>query len=215
MPSENRHADAHEVHRARNGNQAAFETLVRRHERRIYGLARRLTASVEDAQDVTQETFLTALRRLRSLRKPQAFGSWLTTIATRAALKLARQRRHGLTRAVEDATGSDENRITPRPMFIADWRETPDELAQRADTRRHLDAAIAALPALQRAAFLLRDVEGFSVRETAKALGISEGNVKIRLLRARLALREKLTRVFADPAQRTISHAHTEEIAQP
>ena len=96
------------------------------------------------------------------------------------------------------------------PEFIADWRETPDQLLQRAETRRLLDEAIAGLDPGYRAVFLLRDVEGLSVRETARILRLSEANVKVRLLRARLHLRERLTRVFGDAAhrERPDPHAH-------
>jgi RNA polymerase sigma-70 factor (ECF subfamily) len=82
----------------------------------------------------------------------------------------------------------------PHPEFIADWRQSPAELATRAETRRLLDEALQELDEKHRLVFLLRDVEGFSVKETAAQLGLSEVNVKVRLLRARLALRERLTR---------------------
>ena len=78
---------------AKNGDLAAFETLVKRHERRIYGLARRLTGSDQDAQDVTQQTFLSAIKNLSGFRATAAFSTWLTTIAVNAGLKVVRKRR--------------------------------------------------------------------------------------------------------------------------
>ena len=186
----------------------AFETLVSRHERRIYSLARRMTGSVEDAQDVTQQTFISALRNLSRFRETAAFSTWLTTIAANAALKVVRKRRGLPTQSLDEATAPAADGHIPHPEFIADWRETPDKLLQRAETRQQLDAAIASLDPGQRAVFLLRDVEDLSVRDTAKALRLSEANVKVRLLRARLQLRERLTRAFGDAARRYEPGSH-------
>lgn len=198
------------VRAAKNGDLAAFETLVKRHERRIYGLARRLTGSEHDAQDVTQQTFLSAVKNLSGFRETAAFSTWLTTIAANAALKVVRKRRGLPTTSLDEATEPDGDGQIPHPEYIADWRETPDRLAQRAETHQLLDAAIAELAPVHRAVFLLRDVEDLSIRDTAKALGISEANVKVRLLRARMQLRERLTRVFGDEARRYKpgNHAH-------
>lgn len=202
--------DAALVTAAKHGDLAAFEMLVTRHERRIYGLARRLTGFDEDAQDVTQLAFLDAMQHLDRFRETAAFSTWITTIAVHAALKLLRKRRGLPVTSLDAATEPDAEGYIPHPEFIADWSEAPDRLAQRAETSRLLDAAIAELDANHRAVFLLRDVEEMSVKETAEALGISEGNVKVRLLRARLALRERLTRLFGDRALRYTSgvHAH-------
>jgi len=205
--------DAALVRAARNGAMDAFETLMSRHERRIYGLARRMTGSVEDAQDVTQQTFISALRNLSRFRETAAFSTWLTTIAANAALKTVRKRRGLPTQSLDEATAPDDTGRIPHPEFIADWREPPDQLLQRAETRHLLDAAIAALDPGHRAVFLLRDVEAFSVRETAKTLRLSEANVKVRLLRARLQLRERLTRAFGDAAHRYEPGAHAHDLS--
>lgn len=201
------------VRAARNGDLAAFETLVKRHERRIYGLARRLTGSDEDAQDVTQQTFLSAVRALPRFREAAAFSTWLTTIAANAAFKVARKRRGLPTASLDAATEPGADGRIPHPDYIADWRETPDRLAQRAETHRLLDAAIAELDPGHRAVFLLRDVEDLSVRETARVLKLTEANVKVRLLRARMQLRERLTRAFGDEARRYEPDRHTRGLA--
>jgi RNA polymerase sigma-70 factor (ECF subfamily) len=199
------------VRAAKSGDLAAFETLVKRHERRIYGLARRLTGSEHDAQDVTQQTFLSAVKDLAGFRENAAFSTWLTAIAANAAMKVVRKRRGLPTTSLDEATAPDDDGHIPHPDYIADWRETPDRLAQRAETHRLLDAAIAELDPRHRAVFLLRDVEDLSVRDTSKALGISEANVKVRLLRARLQLRERLTRAFGDDERqyKPDAHAHS------
>jgi RNA polymerase sigma-70 factor, ECF subfamily len=201
------------VHAAKNGDLAAFEVLVKRHERRIYGLARRLTGSEQDAQDVTQQTFLSAVKSLAGFRETATFSTWLTTIAANASLKVLRKRRGLPMTSLEEATDPDEDGRIPHPEYIADWRETPDRLAQRAETHQLLDTAIAELAPAHRAVFLLRDVEDLSVRDTAKALEISEANVKVRLLRARMELRERLTRVFGDDTRRHQPGQHARGLA--
>ena len=197
--------DAGLVRRARSGDLDAFEELVSRHERRIYTLARRITANDQDAEDVTQEAFISALEHLAEFREEACFGTWLSRIATHAALKILRKRR-GLPTESLDATTEDG--ALPHPEYIADWRESPERLAQRNETARLIDDALAKLDEGHRLVFVLRDVEGLSVKETADALGLSEVNVKVRLLRARLALREELTRAFGDEGKRVMPHSH-------
>lgn len=199
------------VKRAKTGDLTAFEALVSRNERRIYGLARRITGSDEDAQDATQQAFLSAMQGLPRFRESSSFSTWLTTIAANAALKIVRKRKGLPTTSFDEATDPDESGRIPHPEFIADWREIPDRLLQKAETRQLLDSAIADLDPGHRAVFLLRDAEGLSVRETSRALGISEANVKVRLLRARLQLREKLTRIFGDSHRRYSQKEHLHE----
>ena len=143
------HADERDLVRAaKNGDLDAFELLVKRHERRIYGLARRLTGSEQDAQDVTQQTFLSAVKHLASFREMAAFSTWITSIAVNAALKVVRKRRGLPTTSLDEATEPDTGGHIPHPEYIADWRETPDRLAQRAETHQFLDAAIRGVPTL-------------------------------------------------------------------
>ncbi|MCX8090416.1 MAG: sigma-70 family RNA polymerase sigma factor [Verrucomicrobiae bacterium] len=197
------------VRRAKAGDMEAFEALVSQFERRVYTLALRITSNEHDAQDVTQETFLSALENLNKFREEASFTTWLSRIATHAALKIIRKRK-GLPSVSLDAErgeGSDDPPL-PLPDFIADWNQSPLELAQRHETRSVLDAALASLDEKHRAVFVLRDIEGLSVKETAETLGLSEANVKVRLLRARLQLRERLTRVFGDPTRRVLRQAH-------
>ncbi|MEI7436688.1 MAG: sigma-70 family RNA polymerase sigma factor [bacterium] len=196
------------IRAAKTGNLAAFEALVSRHERRIYSLAHRLTGSEHDAQDVTQQTFISAVRNLAGFRETSAFATWITTIAANAAMKVLRKRRGLPSISLDQAIAPDQDGQIPHPEYIADWRETPDRLAQRAETHQLLDAAISELTPAQRAVFLLRDVEGVPVADTARTLGISEANVKVRLLRARMQLRERLTRVFGDEKRRYKPESH-------
>ena len=119
------------------------------------------------------------------------------------------RKRNGLdTVSLEETTApSDSYESVPHPEFIADWKQSPEELVQRNETRRLLDEALAKLDERHRLVFLLRDVEGLSVEETSVALGLSVANVKVRLLRARLQLREHLTRKLGDAAKH-LFHPH-------
>lgn len=204
-------ADETLVGRAQAGDLAAFEELVNRHEGRVFALAMRMLRQRQDAEDVTQQTFLSALEHLDGFRGDAKFTTWLLRIATHAALKIIRKRRGLEVVSLEGATEPDADGEIDRPDYIADWRESPERLVRHRETGRLIEDALDRLDEKHRLVFLLRDVEGLSVRETAGALGISEANVKVRLLRARLQLREALTRAFGDPArrvQRAADHSH-------
>ena len=204
--------DAELVGRAKKGNLDAFEALANRYEQRVYSLALRMLRQEQDAEDVTQQTFLSALESLSGFRGEASFSTWLLRIATHAALKVIRKRKGLDTVSLEEATeGTNDSDAIPHPEFIADWRQSPEELVHRNEIRHLLDDALAQLDEKHRLVFLLRDVEGLSVRETADALGLTEANTKVRLLRARLQLREQLTRTFGDPERRllrTHNHSH-------
>ena len=205
-------ADAELVHRAQAGDLDAFEALTSRYEQRVYGLAMRMLRQEQDAEDVTQQTFLSVLENLEDFRGDASFSTWVLRIASHAALKIIRKRNGLNTVSLEEATEPSDNfNSIPHPEFIADWRQSPEHLVEQNEIRRLLDDSLTRLDEKHRLVFLLRDVEGFSVRETAEALDLSEGNVKVRLLRARLQLREDLTRVLGDPERQLVrSHHHHE-----
>jgi RNA polymerase sigma-70 factor (ECF subfamily) len=202
------------VRRAQAGEIAAFEELTTRCAPRVYSLALRMLRHQQDAEDVTQQTFLSALENLAGFRGDASFSTWLLRIAGHAALKVIRKRKGLETVSLEEATeGARDSDAIPHPEYIADWRQSPVELAQKNETRALLDDALERLDEKHRLVFLLRDVEGLSVKEAAEALGLSEANVKVRLLRARLQLREFLTRKLGDPDRRVQrghepGHAH-------
>jgi len=201
--------DAELVQRARAGELDAFEALTNRYERRVYSLALRMLHHEQDAEDVTQQTFLSALENLNGFRGDAAFATWLLRIATYAALKIIRKRKGLDTVSLEEATeAADGYDAIPHPEYIADWRQSPEQLVHKNEVRRLLDEALAKLDEKHRLVFLLRDVEGLSVKETAGALGLSEANTKVRLLRARLQLREELTRTLGDPRRRLARSQH-------
>jgi RNA polymerase sigma-70 factor (ECF subfamily) len=202
-------SDASLVTGAKSGDLSAFEELVSRHERRVFSLAMRMLRNQEDAEDVTQQTFLSAIHHLNSFREESSFGTWLARIASHAALKVIRKRKGLETISLDQATEPDEGYSgIAHPEFIADWKQSPQELVHRNEVRLLIEEALDQLDEKHRNVFLLRDAEGLSVRETADLLGISEANVKVRLLRARLQLRERLTRALGDESSRLEPHRH-------
>jgi RNA polymerase sigma-70 factor (ECF subfamily) len=116
-----------------------------------------------------------------------------------------------VTVSLEEATEEEDSYGSiPHPEYIADWRQSPEELVRKNEVQRLLEDALGKLDEKHRLVFLLRDVEGLSVKEAAEALGLSEGNTKVRLLRARLQLREELTRTLGDPERRVVrTHNHS------
>ena len=203
------YSDTELVKRAQGGDLASFEDLVEMNESRVYAVALRITGQVHDAQDVTQQTFLNAIEHLNSFRGESSFSTWLLRIATHAALKVLRKRRGLPTVSLEpNLEESDSFNAMPHPEFIADWSQSPEKLVERAEIRELLGKALDRLDEKHRLVFVLRDVEGLSVKETAEALGLSEANVKVRLLRARLQLREELTRKLGDTSRQMPGHVH-------
>jgi RNA polymerase sigma-70 factor (ECF subfamily) len=209
-PVDDTRADLDLLRRARQGDFQAFERLVQRFQPRVYGLVRRILGQEQDAEDATQQTFLSLIEHLDSFREEASVSTWILRIATNHALKILRRRRGLRTVPVEGGDEADDRYATvPHPDFIAQWRDNPADLAQRAEVRRLLEEALAELDDKYRLVFVLRDIEGLSIKETAEALGLSEANVKVRLLRARLLLRERLTRTLGDEATRVFpTHAH-------
>ncbi len=207
MPADTSNADL--VRRANAGDFDALEELTTRHEKQVYSLALRMLRHRQDAEDVVQQTFLSMVEHLSGFREESSFTTWLMRIATHAALKVIRKRRGLDTISLEAAAeAAGQGEAIPHPEFIADWREAPHELIARGETGQLLDEALNRLDEKHRLVFILRDVQDLSVRETAQALALSEANVKVRLLRARLTLREQLTRVLGDPATRLEPHRH-------
>jgi len=203
-------SDGELVRQAQAGDLTAFEALATRHEQRVYSLAMRMLRHEHDAEDITQQTFLSALEHLEGFRGESTFSTWLLRIATHAALKIIRKRKGLDTVSLEAATEEQEGFDSiPHPEYIADWRQSPEQMVHKNELQRLLDEALSKLDEKHRLVFLLRDVEGFSVRETAAVLDLSEANVKVRLLRARLQLREQLTQSLGNPATRLVrSHDH-------
>ena len=181
------------VAEAKAGSYEAFEELVNRYENKIYRLGVNLTGNSEDAEDVLQEAFLKAFQHLAEFREDSRFYTWLVRIAVNEALMKLRKIRSNRTVPLEDEIGEDGD---PIPRELADWKPNPEQIFAQEEIESILREAAQKLPASYRTVFLLRDMEELSTAEAASVLGLTEGTVKARLFRARLMLREELSKVF-------------------
>jgi|SRR5215469_3086913 len=177
---------------AQAGDLNAFDTLVGRYERKIFRLAQNITQNREDAEDVMQEAFLKAFEHLHEFQGNSRFYTWLVRIAVNQALMKLRKRRPNQVSLDEQMDTGEE--LIPRE--VEDWGPSPIERFEQSELATILSTAIGELDPSFRVVFQLRDIEGLSTEETAEALGLSVPAVKSRLLRARLKLRTKLSRVF-------------------
>ncbi len=177
------------------GDRAAFARLVDIYSPKIYRLALKILNDPQDAEDVLQETFIKALRSLPSFEGRSSISTWLYRIAVNEALMLVRKHKPDSVSIDEE---KEQGEGETEPVEIIDWCCLPEGEFVSAEARHFLDGAIMRLSPALRAVFVLRDVQGISVKETAEALGISEAAVKTRLLRARLKLREELSVYFAE-----------------
>jgi RNA polymerase sigma-70 factor (ECF subfamily) len=181
------------VTQAQNGNVDAFTELVNRYEGSIFRLARHITQNPQDAEDVLQETFLKAYEHLEDFQGNSKFYTWLVRIAVNQSLMKLRKRKSDASVSLDDPYDTGEENVTRE---IAVWEPNPEQTYSREEIRDILTKAVEGLPPTFRAVFALRDIEELSTEETAAILNLSVPAVKSRLLRARLRLREKLTRYF-------------------
>lgn len=185
------------------GDRAEFARLVDAYSSPIYRLGLRMLGSPQDAEDVLQNTFLNALLHLPKFEGRSSLLTWLYRIASNEALMMIRKRKPEFE--LDDAPEDDRDEDL-HPVRIVDWSLLPEDELLTSEGKRELDEAVQALPETMRIVFLLRDVEGLSIRETAEALNLTEVNVKTRLLRARLALRERLSTYYGERMIREESH---------
>jgi len=178
---------------ARTGDAKAFNELLQRYERKIFRLALHITQNREDAEDVLQETFLKAYQHLDQFQGQSKFYTWIVRIAVNQALMKLRKRKSDRSVSLDDTIDTGEDTVARE---IAAWDENPEQQYGREELNQILTSAVDGLTPIYRAVFVLRDVDGLSTEETAEALELSVPAVKSRLLRARLQLRDKLTRYF-------------------
>jgi RNA polymerase sigma-70 factor (ECF subfamily) len=182
------------VHASKNGDVAAFEQLVKRYDRKLFRIAQHVTHNREDAEDAVQEAFLKAFQHLDEFREDSKFSTWVIRITLNTALmKLRKQRRAIREVSLDEDFQADKEML---PIEVTDWAPDPEQLYRTSELRDILIKALKELRPILRAVFVLRDIEGLSIAQTAEVLNLTESAVKARLWRGRLQLRELLNRYF-------------------
>ena len=181
------------VAQAKSGDAEAFTTLVNRYSGKIFRLAMHITQNQEDAEDVLQDAFLKAYTHLDTFAGNSKFYTWIVRIAVNESLMKLRKRKSSKLVSLDEPVDTGEDEVVRE---VAVWEQTPETKFSQTELRKILDDAVDELDPIYRTVFLLRDVEELSTEETAEALALTVPAVKSRLLRARLQLREKLTRLF-------------------
>lgn len=200
--------------RARDGDQDAFEQLVRDNEKRIYTLALRMTGSREDALDLAQDAFFQAWKALPTFQGESSFATWLYRLATNLCLDhLRTQKRRTQSMGPALSLDDEEN----GPVQVADQQLQPQEAVERSERRRALERALerglASLPDHHRQVLIMRELSGLSYQEIAQVLDLDLGTVKSRIARARLSLRKILLEdgnFFDSPASMEIERHRKE-----
>lgn len=185
------------VERLQSGDATALEGLIARHGSRVYRVACQITRNEADAQEVVQDVFLAVFRKIHTFEGRAALGSWLYRVATNTALLKRRSRRTDREVPLEPQLPSfltDGHRSGDPAYLNADWSQTPEAELLSQETREIIHRAMNGLPDAYRAVLILRDIEGLSNEEVAEAVGETVPAVKSRLHRARMVLREELTR---------------------
>ena len=183
-------SDERLVASALQGEQSAFEALMRRHNRLLFRVARGVVSDDAEAQDVVQEAWLRVFTRLDEFQGSAALGTWMARIAINVALDVLRRRSRSVVLASQDL----DHEPSPEQMmsFSTPPAASPESVAARTELRAFLQSAIEGLPPIYRSVFMLRAVQEMSVDETAYCLQVSEAVVKTRYLRARSMLRDAL-----------------------
>ena len=182
------------VEQAKQGSLDAFTELVNRYDRKIFRLTQHITGNREDAEDALQETFLKAFSHLSQFQGDSRFYTWLVRIAVNESLMKLRKRRTTAAVSLDEGIPTEDDFV---PREIASWDPSPEQRYAQQELREILDRAVNSLPPIFRTVFVLRDLDQLSTEEVAQALNLSVPAVKSRLLRARLQLREKLSKHFS------------------
>jgi RNA polymerase sigma-70 factor (ECF subfamily) len=179
----------------RSGDRTHFARLVDAYSTPIYRLALKMLGVEQDAEDVLQATFIKAWQHVAGFEGRSSLSTWLYRIAANEALMLLRRKRPTISLDEEPEDGDGE---VLQPLQLTDWTALPESDLLSAESKAQLERAIQGLPAKLRMVFLMRDIEGLSIKETGEALDLTETAVKTRLLRARLYLREQLSAYFGE-----------------
>jgi RNA polymerase sigma-70 factor (ECF subfamily) len=182
------------VHACKKGDVTAFEQLVKRHGRRLLGISQTVTRNREDSEDAVQEAFLKAFQNLAEFREDSQFSTWLIRITVNQSLmKLRKQRTQKTDISLDEGLQTDGDVL---PLDVPDRAPNPEQLCWASELRQILVRTAEELRPILLTVFVLRDVEGLSIAQTAEVLNLSQAAVKARLWRVRLQLRERLNRYF-------------------
>ncbi len=187
------------IQRAKSGDFEAFMTLVADQQSKIYHLALKMTGNAQDAEDVVQETLLKAIDKIDQFRGESAFGTWLYSIALNQTRAILSKEKHSDLKPVEaylppDHSSNDSDKASGK---LFEWKD-PHKLLEQSELRGQINIALANLPIQYREAFLLRYYEELPIKEVAKLIGESVAATKSRVMRARLAIRDSLAKLFED-----------------
>jgi RNA polymerase sigma-70 factor, ECF subfamily len=182
------------VHASKNGDVSAFDQLVKRYDRRLFRIAQSVTHNKEDSQDAVQEAFMRAFQNLNQFREDSQFSTWLIRITVNQSLMKLRKQRAIREVSLDEDFQADREIL---PMEVTDWAPNPEHLYFAAELRDILIKTLEELSPLLRTVFVLRDIEGLSIDQTAEVLNVSHAAVKARLFRGRLQLRERLNKYFS------------------
>jgi len=180
------------------GDRAEFARLVDAYSGPIYRLGLRMLGNQQDAEDILQNTFINTLTHIQNFEGRSSLATWLYRIASNEALMLIRKKKPEVNFEPREAAEGRDDDEDLKPTQFTDWSGLPEDELLSGEGKKFLDEAIRALPESLRIVFLLRDVEGLSIRETTEALNLTETNVKTRLLRARMYLREGLSAYYGE-----------------
>ena len=182
------------------GDSTAYRRFVDSNSANVYNLALKLLGDEQEAEDVLQETFLSAFRAIDRFEGRSKLSTWLYRITYNASLMHLRKRERMTTFSLDRPFGDGETAEESSARHLVDWSTVPDDQLLTAEARQEMEQAIAGLPESLRATFVLRDIQGLSGAETAEVLGITVQAVKNRLHRARLKLRSRLSSYFVERA---------------
>ncbi len=187
----------------RAGDRVEFARMVDLYSAPIYRLGLKMLGSPQDAEDVLQNTFLSVLTHLSNFEGRSSISTWLYRIASNEALMLIRRKKPAFN--LEDLKTDDSDEGTMPEIFV-DWSVLPERELLTGESKQAIDDAIQKLPETMRMVFVLRDIEDISIKETAEILNLTETNVKTRLLRARMFLREQLSAYYGERLTRKEKH---------
>lgn len=190
------------VESSRSGDVSAFEELVRRYDRKLYRIAQGITHNNEDAEEIVQTAFLKAYQNLDRFQGNAKFSTWLIRIAMNESFMKLRTQVSKKGQSLDTENGFGAQRNNHSQLDLTDWTTNPESLYSAAELRRNLGTCLQKLQPTLRVVFFLRDIEGHSISETSGILNLTDTAVKTRLSRARLQLREELTRYFKKPTSK-------------